>query len=214
MDLYNISLYNAKIKITDLDNDEYYDGLKQFISRSGKDSSKVYFKDAELEFIDKDSALAVRKLNNLSFTFSNSYNHHLDLNSKFYMDQDKYFLYISSNDLDKDLNPDDITISFQHNMLHFITKLSRDAKLNKLRGIANLHFHNQKDNLSSDFKKLIGQQNFKKISADVEFDEQSLRVSNFATNADDINNISGEAKYYRESNILDIKLLIDKLKYR
>ena len=39
---------------------------------------------------------------------------------------------------------------------------SRDAKLNKLRGVANLHFHNQKDNLSSDFKKLIGQQNVRR----------------------------------------------------
>jgi hypothetical protein len=28
LNLYNISLYNAKIKITDLDNDEYYDVFK------------------------------------------------------------------------------------------------------------------------------------------------------------------------------------------
>ena len=211
LDLYNISLYNAKIKIVDMDNDEYYNILKQYISRSGNHVSKVNLKNAELEFIDKDTALPVRKLNNLSFTFSNSHNHHLDLDSTFYLNQDKYFLYISSNDLDKDLNPDHIIISLQHNMLHFITQLSRDVKVNKLRGVANFHFHNQKDNLLSDFKKFVNQQNFKKVSADIEFDEQSLKVSNFTTNSDDINKISGEANYYRESKILDVKLLIDKL---
>ena len=69
LDLYNISLYNAKIKVADLDNDEYYDILKQYISRAGKHSSKVFFKNAEVEFIDKGSALPIRKLDNLSLTF-------------------------------------------------------------------------------------------------------------------------------------------------
>ena len=211
LDLYNISLYNAKIKVADLDNDEYCDILKQYISRAGKHSSKVFFKNAEVEFIDKDSALPIRKLDNLSLTFRNSYDYHLDLNSIFYYNQDKYFLYIASDDLDKDLNPDSITISLQHNLVHFITQLNRDVKADMLKGVANIHFHNHEGSVFSDLKKLVNQQNFKKVSADIEFDEQSLRVYNFTTNSEDIDSIVGEANYYRKSSILDLKLLVDKL---
>jgi hypothetical protein len=211
LDLYNTSLYNAKIKVLDLENQGYYEMLQKFLLKSNTDSTKIFLRNAELEFIDKDSALVKRKIEKLNLTFRNANNYHLDLNSTFSENQEQYSLFIESKDLDKDLNPDNIVISLQHNLLHFYTILSRQAKSDKLIGTANIHFHNKLGGNFSDLKEFTNKQNFKKIKADIEFNKECLRVNNFITDFEGINNIKGEANYHRKSKILDLNLSIEEL---
>jgi len=211
LDLYNTSLYNAKIKVIDLENQGYYEMLQKFLLKSSADSTKIFLRNAELEFIDKDSALVKRKIEKLNLTFLNTNNYHLELDSTFSENQEQYSLFIESNDLDKDLNPDNIVISLQHNLLHFYTKLNREEKSDKLIGAANIHFHNKVESRFSDLKQFINKQDFKKIKADVEFNNECLRVNNFITDSEGINNIKGEANYHRSSKILDLNLSIEEL---
>jgi len=206
LDLYNTSLYDAKIKVLDLENQGYYEMLQKFLLKSNTDSTKIFLRNAELEFIDKDSALVKRKIEKLNLTFRNTDNYHLDLNSTFSENQEQYSLFIESKDLDKDLNPDNIVISLQHNLLHFYTTLSREAKSDKLIGTANIHFHNKVESHFSDFKQFVNMQNFKKIKADIEFNKECLRVNNFTADSEGINNIKGEVNYHRKSKILDLNL--------
>jgi hypothetical protein len=211
LDLHNTSLYDAKIKVLDLENQGYYEILRKFLLKSSDDSTKIVLRNAELELVDKDSALVKRKIEKLNIIFRNAGNYHLDLNSTFSENQEQYSLFIESEDLDKDLNPDNIVISLQHNLLHFYTTLSRGAKADKLIGTANIHFHNKVESNFSDFKQFVDTQNLKKIKADIEFNNECLRVSNFTTDSDGINNIKGGINYHRKSKILDLNLSIEEL---
>lgn len=211
LDLYNTSLYDAKIKLPDLENQQYFEMLQKFLLKSGNRSSQVFLRNAELEFIDIDSALIKRKIEKLNLTFTNVNNTHLNINSTFLENQKEYSVFIESNDLDKDLNLDNITISLQYNLLHFYTKLSREAKSDKLTGTVDVHFHDELGSNLSDFDKFINKQNFKNIKANIEFSEESLSINNFTTDSDDITNIKGEANYYRKAKILDLTLSIEEL---
>ena len=211
LDLYNTSLYDAKIKVLDLENQGYYEILRKFLLKSSAGSTKIVLRNAELELIDKDSALVKRTIEKLNITFRNTDNYHLDLNSTFSENQEQYSLFIESKDLDRDLNPDNIMISLQHNLLHFYTTLSREAKSDKLIGTANIHFHNKLESKFSDFKQFLDKQNFKKIKADIEFNKECLRINNFITDSEGINDIKGGVNYYRKSKILDLNLSIEEL---
>ena len=212
LDLHSISLHHPKIKIYN-DASTYFRTLKEVISNQVHNdlSSKISIINGTLQVIDDDTEIVTKQMNNLHLSYNNFDGKNLKVSTSFTENGDSHSFLLSAKNLDKNLNPTNLTIVLKYNLLHLHVNLHKDIKSNTLLGKANIHIYDKTDNEITDIEKFVCQQNFKKVGADVELNQELLKVSNFVTTSVNVKNVKGSASYHINSNTLNLNIAIDDL---
>ena len=210
LDLQSISIHNPQIKVY---NDIPLDLIKEIIFKQIQHnlSSKISIINGTFQIVDSDTEVATREIQNLYLLYNHSYDKNLKVSISFNESGNSHSLFLNAKDLDKELTPTNLTVSLKYNLLHLHAQLYRNKISYNLSGKANIHFHDKVDDKFTDIEKFFGQQDFKKIEADIELNKEFVKVYNFTTTSTNIKNLKGSASYYINNNTLNFDIDIDNL---
>ena len=123
LDLHSISLHHPKIKIYN-DASTYFRTLKEVISNQVHNdlSSKISIINGTLQVIDDDTEIVTKQMNNLHLSYNNFDGKNLKVSTSFTENGDSHSFLLSAKNLDKNLNPTNLTIVLKYNFYTRILK--------------------------------------------------------------------------------------------